>query len=181
MTRTITIPAALPASALAELKQWLGITVAADDDPLRRLLTAALETAESFTGSMLLEQTCEELLPSHACWQMLATRPVQAIVAVEHVDGEGARELLEPDRYEIDLRADGSGAVRIRFPRAGRIAVRFVAGLAPDWDTLPEALRHGVVRLAAHQHREREGAGGSPLPPASVVALWRPWRRLRLA
>lgn len=181
MTRTIITPAALPASALAELKQWLGITVAADDAPLRTLLGAALDTAESFTGSMLLEQTCEEILPSHACWQALSTRPVQAIVAIDQVAGDGTRTLLEADRYEIDLRADGTGALRIRFPRAGRIAVRFLSGLAPEWDALPEALRHGVVRLAAHQHRERESSGAAPLPPASVVALWRPWRRLRLA
>ncbi|MBB4860052.1 putative phiE125 gp8 family phage protein [Novosphingobium chloroacetimidivorans] len=181
MTRTIITPAVPPGSALAELKQWLGITINADDAPLRALLASALETAESFTGSMLLEQTCEERLPSHACWQALGTRPVQAIVAVDQVDGDGTRTLLDADRYEIDLRADGTGALRIRFPRAGRIAVRFVAGLAPEWDGLPEALRHGVVRLAAHQHREREGSGAAPLPPASVVALWRPWRRLRLA
>jgi uncharacterized phiE125 gp8 family phage protein len=64
---------------------------------------------------------------------------------------------------------------------AGRVAVRFTAGLAPDWAALPEALRHGVLRLAAHQYRQREGDQQSALPPAAVAALWRPWRRLRLA
>lgn len=150
MTRTIITPAALPASALAELKQWLGITVAADDAPLRALLASALDMAEGFTGSMLLEQTCEELLPSHACWQPLATRPVQAILAVDQIDGDGTRTILASDRYEVELSADGTGLIRNRFPHPGRVAVRFVAGLAPDWDHLPEALRHGLVRLAAH-------------------------------
>ena len=39
----------------------------------------------------------------------------------------------------------------------------------------------GVLRLAAHQHRERESEGAAPLPTAAVAALWRPWRRLRMA
>ena len=64
---------------------------------------------------------------------------------------------------------------------AGRIAVRFVAGLAPGWNGLPESLRHGVIRLAAHQHRMRESSTADPIPPAAVTALWRPWRRMRLA
>ena len=55
------------------------------------------------------------------------------------------------------------------------------AGLAADWTVLPEPLRHGMVRLAAHQHRERESSGAASVPPAAVAALWRPWRRLRLA
>ena len=63
---------------------------------------------------------------------------------------------------------------------AARLAVRFTAGLAPSWETLPEALRHGILRLAAHQHRERETSGAGPIPPAAVAALWRPWRRMRL-
>lgn len=47
-----------------------------------------------------------------------------------------------------------------------------------DWSALPEALRHGVIRLAAHLYRDGDGAAAAP--PAAVAALWRPWRRMRL-
>ena len=57
----------------------------------------------------------------------------------------------------------------------------YTAGLAADWDQLPEGLHHGIMRLAAHQYRERDGTAAGPVPPASVAAFWRPWRRLRLA
>lgn len=181
MQRTIITPAALPSSALAELKQWLGITLASDDVPLGRLLAAALDACESFTGMMPLEQTCEEVLPARDGWQTLATRPVHAILSAARVDNEGARHTLAPEGYGVELEADGAGRVRVLSPASDRVAVRFTAGVAAAWDTLPEALRHGVVRLAAHQHREREGAGAATLPPASVAAMWRPWRRLRLA
>ena len=182
MKRQIVTPAVLPPAALAELKQWLGITAMQDDAPLAALLHAGLEMCEAFTGLMPVEAECEEVWPASGAWQSLATRPVQAITQVEAIDAGGTRTVLAANVYALDLDADGTGRVRlIDAGTATRIAVRFTAGLAPDWDSLPEALRHGVLRLAAHQHRERETSGGAPLPPAAVAALWRPWRRLRLA
>ena len=182
MKRQIVTPAALSPAALAELKQWLGITTAADDAPLTALLRAALETCESFTAAMPLVSECEEVLTACGGWQALATRPVQAITAIFGLPVEGARFALPADAYAVELDADGGGRVRIHAPGAAvRIAVRFAAGLAASWEDLPDGLRHGVLRLAAHQHREREGDGAAPLPPAAVAALWRPWRRMRLA
>lgn len=68
MKRTIVTPPVLSPAALAELKQWLGITTAQDDAPLTSLLRAALETCEAFTGSMPIEASCEEVLPLSADW-----------------------------------------------------------------------------------------------------------------
>ncbi|MCJ1961108.1 head-tail connector protein [Novosphingobium mangrovi (ex Hu et al. 2023)] len=181
MNRVILTPATLPSSALAELKQWLGITTGYDDDALASLLATALETCEAFTGLLPLECTCEEILPAARDWSSLSTHPVQAITALELVGADGTRTPVPASDYALDLKADGTGRVHLLSLATGRLAVRFTAGLAADWDTLPETLRHGIVRLAAHQHREREGSGASPLPPASVAALWRPWRRMRLA
>lgn len=182
MKRAILTPTTLPPPALAELKQWLGITTGTDDAPLTALLAAALETCEAFTGVLPIEATCEELLPACAGWHTLATRPVLAITAVETVVTNGIRIPLPCCSWDSDLGADGTGRVRSALSGAEScIAVRFTAGLAPGWEALPEGLRHGVVRLAAHQHRTRDEAGAAPLPPASVAALWRPWRRMRLA
>lgn len=182
MKRAIVTPAVLSPAALTELKQWLGITTAHDDGPLAALLAAAIEICEAFTGAMPLEAACEELVPSCQGWQRLTTRPVQAITALYGVPAEGDRFELSAEAFEVELDADGGGRVRVSAPgEAARIAVRFTAGLAPEWEALPEALRHGIIRLAAHQHREREASGAAPLPPAAIAALWRPWRHLRLA
>lgn len=182
MQRAIITPAALPAAALTELKDWLGITVSTDDAQLAGLLRAAIDLCEGFTGIMPLEQACEAVLPVVTGWQDLPARPVQAITLVQGIPAEGARFTLPPADYALDLTAAGAGRVRVLNPgAAGRIAVRFTAGLAASWSAMPEALRHGAVRLAAHQYRQREGEGGDAVPPAAVAALWRPWRRLRLA
>jgi uncharacterized phiE125 gp8 family phage protein len=68
--------------------------------------------------------------------------------------------------------------VRISGSTAARVAVE--AGLAEDWNGVPEPLRQGIVRLTAHLYAHRDAAGDAG-PPAAVAALWRPWRRMRLA
>ncbi len=183
MNRVILTPAALPSSALAELKQWLGITTADDDTALAALLDAALETCEAFTGQLSLEAVCEETLPQSTSWTALATRPVQAVTGLARLAHDGTRTQLAITDYAVTLSADGTASLRLTASPTDdqRLVVSFTAGLAAQWDDLPASLRHGLIRLCAHQHRERENAGAAPLPPASVAALWRPWRRMRLA
>jgi len=182
MKRVIISPPALAPAALAGLKDWLAITTPRDDAALETLLRAALELCEAFTGQMPLAAPCEEILPAATGWQALSTRPVQAIAGVDGVADDGARFIFEPGGYAIDMTADGRGLVRLsqRGP-TDRIAVRFTAGMAAGWADLPEGIRHGAVRLAAHHYRQRDLDAMQSVPPAAVAALWRPWRRMRVA
>lgn len=179
MQRTLITPPSL-GGALAELKHWLAITSTQDDAALEALLRAALETCEGFTGTTPLAVTVEEVHAATCEWQGLHANPVHAILAAETIDTAGNRTALPAADYEIDITGDSRGLLRLR--HAGpirRVAVRLVAGLVPEWEALPDGLRHGVLRLAAHNHRARETDEG-PNPPAAVAALWRPWRRMRL-
>lgn len=54
MKRAIVAAATLAPAALAELKDWLGITTTGEDTSLAAQLRAALETCEAFTGTMPL-------------------------------------------------------------------------------------------------------------------------------
>lgn len=182
MKRAITVPPVLAAEALDELKDWLAITTTRDDASLARLLRAALETCEAFTGTMPLIATCEEVHVASYEWSRLAAAPVNAITQVEELASDGARTALPVDAYMIDVTADGCGRMRlVRSTGVTRVVVQFDAGLAVDWASLPEGLRHGVIRLAAHNYRERDGGAAKAHPPAAVAALWQPWRRMRLA
>ncbi len=181
MKRAIIAPAALPATALAELKDWLAITTTRDDEALSGLLRASIDTCGAFTGSMPLETGCEETLRADYGWQRIAASPVVSITGVERLASDGTRRALPVDGYLIDITASGCGRVRLtRTIADSRIVVKFTAGLSADWAGLPDGLRHGVIRLAAHQYRERDQAHGEHAPPASVAALWQPWRRMRL-
>jgi uncharacterized phiE125 gp8 family phage protein len=180
MQRTIVVPAVLPGAALDELKQWLAIRSATDDAALLRTLRTALDMCEAFIGAAALPCTFEETLPAACDWQALSTRPVSAIVAVSGLTAQNMRTTLPVDAYEIDIDAEGAGRVRLlRDIGTARMVVRAAAGIAPSWDLLPDGLRHGLVRLAAHTWRARDTASDAG-PPAAVAALWRPWRRMRL-
>ncbi len=182
MKRAIITPAVLAGAALGDLKAWLAITTPGDDAALSALLATALETCEGFTGAMPLAQLCEEILPASRTWQRLATGPVQAVTWVEGIPAGGARFAIPVTDYAVDLDADGGASFRLVQPgEAERVAVRFTAGMVAGWAELPDSLRHGVLRLAAHHYRQRESDSPQAMPPAAVAALWRPWRRMRVA
>ena len=181
MQRAIVTPADMAGAALSELKSWLAITTTRDDSGLVTLLQAALDMCEAFTGLMPLATSCEEMLAPLGTWQMLRTRPVQAIRGVARRDATGAWRDLPVTDYAIDLLADGSGRLRLMAGASDApLRVTFTAGLAEEWSSLPAALRHGIVRLAADQFEQRGTSAARTAPPACVVALWQPWRRLRL-
>ncbi|BBD96818.1 hypothetical protein SAMIE_1003190 [Sphingobium amiense] len=173
---------ALPAS-LAELKTYLRIAGDGEDAVLNGLLRGAGALCERFTGQWLIvRQTRETLFGPRAAgaWQRLTARPVVAIESVGTVGADGAVTPLPVDAYAVDIDGNGEGWVRIaRGGFSGTMAVTYRAGLASDADAVPEALRQGVVRLAAEHYLAR--GGDSATPPAVVSALWRPWRRMRLA
>lgn len=181
MKRAIVEPAILAGTALDELKQWLAISTSLEDVMLTALLRTSLDMCEGFTGTIPLETSCEEVLIANGEWQCLSTKPVQAITQVDAMPVNDLRYALPSESYAIDLDTDGGGRVRLTAPLSNkRIAVQFTAGLAPAWDSLPDSLRHGIIRLAAHHYRERDSNPGMT-PPSAIAALWRPWRRVRLA
>ena len=166
--------------ALAELKHWLGITRSADDAQLTALIGAGVEACERFTGLTPLASTIEEVRDASHEWTRLTTRPIAQVASVESLDSEGARTALDEDEYDLHLSGDGSAQLRLRRgPFISRVVLTLEAGLAPDWASLPDGLRHGILRFAAFLHREDEQGAGEP--PAAIAALWQPWRQVRLA
>lgn len=182
MNRTIISPAALVPEALDELKQWLAITTTRDDAALNALLRSSLDACEGFTRQMPLESECEEVLPATRGWHEIATSPVQTITSLASVGVDGVQTGIDPGHYLFDITASGCGRVNLlRAPPESRMVIRFTAGLAPDWASLPEGVRHGLIRLAAHAYRERNEGSADRSPPTAIAALWQPWRWMRIA
>lgn len=181
MQRTIVQPPVPGSAALAELKHWLGISRPDEDAALTRLLDTSLAICEAFTGQTPLRQTVEEIVPLDASWRELVSRPVQALVGAELIAEDGSREALADLEYVVEFRAGGSACVRLLQPLEGRgVALRLTVGIADAWSALPAPLSQGIIRLAAHNYRDRDSKSAA-IPPASVTALWRPWRQMRLA
>lgn len=163
------IPPAAIAGAVTAARDFLRSP--GDDEPgvMAQFAASALLIGEAFTGTLLIARAVEEAIPAATAWRLLAEAPVRAIDAV----GD-----LPPADYAIDIDGDARGWVRFARARVGRVTVRYTAGLAADWAGLRAPLAQGVVALIAHLYEDR---GRATQPPAAVTALWRPYRRMRLA
>lgn len=180
MLRTIVQPADLGGAALGEFKNWLGISRSSEDALLLDLLGASLAMCEAFTGQSPLEQRIEERLPTRIGRYFLTSRPVRALIAAELIEPSGARLSIAGEDIGFEIDAGGVAVAELKQAHEGQaIALQVTAGLAPDWPSLPGPLRQGIIRLGAHYYRDRDHEGATQ-PPASVTALWRPWRVLRL-
>lgn len=178
--RAVQEAAALTPVALDEVKAYLRISIEDDDALLAALIRTATDTCERFIAQALLLRDAEETIPVSGEWRRLTLTPVSAITGLTGLPPDGVPYALDVDSYGIDIDGNGDGWVRVTAPgEAKRITVAYRAGMGADWNGVPEPLRQGIVRLVAHLFLERdtEEAMG---PPASVAALWRPWRRMRL-
>lgn len=164
-----------PAVSLAEAQAFLRLESGDEEALLAAMLLSATAMCEAFTGQVLVARPFAERLPATGEWQRLAVTPVRSIDAV------GAHGTTLPaTAYAVDIDAAGDGWVRLsKAVEARVVTVSGEAGMASDANGVPEPLRHGILRLAAHLFAARDGDGGEP--PAAVTALWRPYRRIRLA
>jgi uncharacterized phiE125 gp8 family phage protein len=172
----------LPPAAIVPveaLKSYLRVVGSDEDALLAAAVRSATDLCEGFTRLALIEREVTEILPAQPCWTRLGQSPVQAILGVSALPPSGEATALPASDYGIDIDAAGEGWVRILRSAAGRVQIVYRAGQAADWNGVAEALRQGIVRMAAHLYAHRDGEDGRG-PPAAVTALWLPYRRLRL-
>lgn len=162
---------------LAEAKAYLRVESDAEDALIAGFVRTATALCEAFTGQMLLARGADDSIAGDGAWRRLAGAPVRGVDAVEALADDGAASALPDDGWASRIDASGEGWVRAIAP--GRARVTYRAGLADDWNGVPEPLRQGIARLVAHLHAVRDSPDDAG-PPAAVAALWRPWRRVRL-
>lgn len=166
------------AVSMAEAQAYARVETGEEEALLAALVRTASALCESFTGQVLVARPFEEVLPPGGQWQRLGLTPVRTIDEVALLAPEGTATVFPSGEFEIDIDSRGDGWVRVH-GGGGKIRVRGEAGMAVDANGIPEPLRQGILRLIAHLFATRDGSGGEP--PAAVTALWRPYRRMRLA
>lgn len=174
MITDVMVPTVAPV-AIDEAKMFLRVDGVAEDALIAGFIRTATALAEAFTGARLIARDVAEDVSVVPTWQRLRAAPAVAIAGIDGLSGP-----LPGTAFETDIDVAGNGWVRVIDPGAARrVTVRYRAGMAADWNGIPEPLRQGIVRLVSHlfTHRDAADAGGAP---AAVAALWRPWRRLRL-
>lgn len=171
---------ALPIVRLSEAQAYLRIETGEEEALLAGLIRTASGLCESFIDQVVIARPFEADVAASCCWQRLPVTPVRSIGEVDSVAVDGTATPLAGSTYAVDIDATGDGWVRLPRPYSvTRIRVGGTAGIADDENGVPEPIRQGVLRLVAHLFTDRDGSGGEP--PAAVTALWRPYRRMRMA
>jgi uncharacterized phiE125 gp8 family phage protein len=161
---------------LAECKAALRLERDDEDALIAGHIRAAMAYCEAFIGQWLIVRSAEQGLAADLAWQRLLASPVQQITGVF------AGDVAQAEGWDSQIAADGTGWLRLTaLPPAPspRMVVQFRAGIAADWNDVPEPLRAGIVRLVSHLFSHRDAPDAGP-PPAAVAALWRPFRRMQL-
>jgi uncharacterized phiE125 gp8 family phage protein len=166
---------------LDEAKAYLRLESDEDDAPLAAIILAAIGHAENYTGLMLIRRGVKETITATSDWRRLGAFPVTGVTGVTGIPAEGGTFVMPAANYKIDIDNNGDGHIRVtQAGSAGRIEIAYQVGLSPDWASLPESMRLGILRLIGHLYTHRD-ANDDPGPPTAVVALLRPWRRMKLS
>lgn len=171
------------AVTLAEVRAWLRLGAdEAEDGLLILLVGAAAGLCEAFIGRWLIVRDGEwrGRLMAGERGVHLPAGPVVAVDEAALLDGD-VETLLGADDFEVRIERDGAATLRLPSGFGVReMVVRYRAGMAETAEALPDALRHGVLRMVQHLYETRDRPSGSGEPPAVVAALWQPWRRVTL-
>ena len=169
-----------PIVTMSEAQAYVRIETGEEEALLAGLIRTASGLCEAFINQVVVARDFVLDLPASGAWERLPITPVRSMASVEAVDAAGAVRPVASADYALDVDFAGDGWVRLNQALdASRIRVSGRAGMADDENGVPEPIRQGVLRLVAHLFTARDGEGGEP--PAAVTALWRPYRRMRLA
>jgi uncharacterized phiE125 gp8 family phage protein len=173
-------PALLSPTALIEAKALLRLDTVDEEALLAAQLRTALDLAEDFTGTVWLSATYRE---KRALRReiILHKRPFQMLTGLRVLYANGSEVALDPTQMTTQVSDYGEAMLTMAESAldARDAIISYRAGAYSDWTYLPEGLRMGVLRMAAHLFTWRDDAMSIGVPGA-VAALWRPHKQLRL-
>jgi uncharacterized phiE125 gp8 family phage protein len=179
-----TIKPAVSPVTLDEAKQHVGLLSGDHDQHLARLIEAATEEAERYTGRALISQTWRLALDKFPCrWPRndirLPRPPLQSVTSIKYVDEHGILQTLDSALYTAT--ADFEPA-RIE-PAYGQVwpatrdereAVRvtYVAGYGNAASNVPQGIRQAILLMAAQWFAHREPTSERTLAEVPMSARW---------
>jgi uncharacterized phiE125 gp8 family phage protein len=171
---------ALPIVTMSEAQAYVRIETGEEEAVLAGLIRTASALCEAFINQVVIARDFELDVPASGAWERLPLTPVRSISEVDAIGDDGSVTPLASAAYAIDIDCSGDGWVRaVLAGGARRLRATGAVGMADEENGVPEPIRQGVLRLVAHLFTARDDNGGEP--PAAVTALWRPYRRLRMA
>lgn len=174
--------------SLEELKAQARIESDEEDDLLEGLLIAARQWVEAYTGRALLKQAWRlwlDEMPDTDCL-LLPKAPLIEVSAMTVFGNDDSSIVWDEANYFVDtasepgrvvLRSDGAWPEPTR--TANGISVDYFVGYGEASTDVPEALRRGILQIAAFWYEHRGDAmqeGLSASVPLLACSLLQPYR-----
>ncbi len=167
-TKVITAPTYEPIS-VADVAEYLRVDdLAADQDLLENLITAARQYLEQHLNRPLATQTLEEALTGWAN-PIVLDSSLQSVTSIKYLDVNGAEQTLASNQYLVDTYAEPAQitpAYNVTYPELydvpNNVKVRYVAGYtsggSPDTNPLPKPIRFAMMLVIGDLYANREAA-----------------------
>lgn len=167
-TKVITAPTYEPIS-VADVAEYLRVDdLAADQDLLENLITAARQYLEQHLNRPLATQTLEEALTGWAN-PIVLDSSLQSVTSIKYIDVNGAEQTLASNQYLVDTYAEPAQitpAYNVTYPELydvpNNVKVRYVAGYtsggSPDTNPLPKPIRFAMMLVIGDLYANREAA-----------------------
>jgi uncharacterized phiE125 gp8 family phage protein len=184
----LTAPAVEPI-ALADMKAFLRVDTADDDDIITALIAGSRIHVEAQTRRALITQSwrlSRDSWPEDGRIKVLPA-PLQSLTAARVYDEDGTTRTVDTQGFVLDLAASALAFAPWALPMPGRlvagIELDVVVGYGDTASDVPEPLIQAIRLLVAHWYENRavvaNGTSNAKLPQ-TVAALLAPYRVLSL-
>lgn len=158
MRKLVTGPATEPLTS-SEVKLFLKVDVATDDDLITIFIKAARESAENFMGRQLVSATWEEYLDEFPDVIDLLPCPVTSVTSIKYYDSDGTLQTLAASVYDADVVSEPARIAEAygqSWPdtqeRLNAVVVRYVAG----YSSIPSTIKAGMLLHIGHLYENRQ-------------------------
>lgn len=183
--QVITPPTTYPVT-VGDLKEHCRIDTNDDDVYLQSLIEVATSNLEAFAWRSFMTQTVEVSLDGFPCWELILPRgKVQSVTSITYIDTAGDEQTLSSAEYIVDTKSDIpriTPAYGYTWPstqcRINAVTITIISGFGSTASSVPDAIRHAVMLLAADFYNNREGHSDLKLEaiPFGIKSLVQPYR-----
>jgi uncharacterized phiE125 gp8 family phage protein len=184
-TLVLVTPPAEPVVTIDDVKNHTRIDEGRDDAAIERMIEAATNYAQRFTGRQFVSATYDigcDGFPYSGCPWYLPRPPLVSVTSITYTDPQGDSQTLSSSVYTVDVstlygrlyEADNQfwpGTKDIR----NSVVVRFVAGYGAA-SAVPDGIKHAVLMLVEHWYFNRGATSSSgnqqPVPMGVESLLW---------
>lgn len=173
--------------SLAEARHHLRVDHSVDDAEISAMVTAARQSAESYTRRAFIEQTWKLTLDRFPCWEIMLPRPrLQSIEEITYIDSQGAEQTLSPSLYRAALLSEPgrlTPAYNQSWPSTREITdavtIEFIAGYGSTAAEVPAPIVQAIKLMLGLYYTNRSSVAIGTIAaeiPQSAQFLLNPFR-----